>query len=348
MRDRALLLTPSRGLGGGIERYVETLEWAFTQEGVDYRRIDLSCPGRRAHRRMLAEVVAHVQASAKRTRLVVAHPMLPVAVFAATKARANGISVLCYGCDAWASRLRLHWQLEKALMRRTDVRIVAISSFTAGALLANSVATILPPGVSRKWFDTLVGAASLPKPDKPRTRLVTVFRLADWRDKGLAQLLDAVAALDRTDVELIVLGVGEASPELLHLIGQFQHCGLRAGLTDNELARELAAADLLVLATRTRTGRRACGEGFGLVLLEAQLAGIPVVAPAHGGSHDAFVNEVTGLAPADESTEALAKVLAELLGDPSRLAQMGKRAGEWAREAFAPERYSSLAVTRLM
>ena len=29
MIDRALLLTPSCGLGGGIERLVKTLEWAF-------------------------------------------------------------------------------------------------------------------------------------------------------------------------------------------------------------------------------------------------------------------------------------------------------------------------------
>ena len=45
MSDRVLLLTPSRGLGGGIERYVETLEWAFAREGVDYSRVDLSNPG---------------------------------------------------------------------------------------------------------------------------------------------------------------------------------------------------------------------------------------------------------------------------------------------------------------
>ena len=349
MSDRVLLLTPSRGLGGGIERYVETLEWAFAREGVDYARVDLSNPGAPAHRRMLADVVADLRASDKHTRMVVAHPrLLPVAVLAARKMNVDGISVLCYGCDVWTSPLRLRRQVEKALMRRANVRVVAISSFTAGALLGSSAATILPPGVTQEWFDTLVKASSLPKPARPHKRLVTVFRLADWRDKGLAQLLDAVAALGRADVELTVLGTGEASPGLLRLVDGYEQCVLRAGLADSELAYELAAADLLVLATRTRTGRYACGEGFGLVLLEAQLAGIPVVAPAYGGSHDAFVNQVTGVAPADESAEALAKVLAELLCDPSRLTQMGKRASEWARETFAPERYAGMAVARLM
>ena len=75
MSDRVLLLTPSRGLGGGIERYVETLEWAFAREGVDYSRVDLSNRGRR-DRRMLADVVADLRASDKHTRMVVAHQRL--------------------------------------------------------------------------------------------------------------------------------------------------------------------------------------------------------------------------------------------------------------------------------
>ena len=58
-------------------------------------------------------------------------------------------------------------------MRRADVRVVAASSFTAGALLGNSAATILPPGVTQEWFDTLVKASSLPGPTRPHKRVVT-------------------------------------------------------------------------------------------------------------------------------------------------------------------------------
>lgn len=41
----------SHGLGGGIERYVETLEWAFDHEGVDYQRVNLHRSGLAAHAR---------------------------------------------------------------------------------------------------------------------------------------------------------------------------------------------------------------------------------------------------------------------------------------------------------
>ena len=45
-------------------------------------------------------------------------------------------------------------------MRRSEVQVVAISGFTAGAVGVDCHATILPPALSQKWFDTLVAAAS--------------------------------------------------------------------------------------------------------------------------------------------------------------------------------------------
>ena len=103
-----------------------------------------------------------------------------------------------------------------------------------------------------------------------------------------------------------------------------------------------------MLATQTREGRSSVGEGFGLVLLEAQAAGTPVIAPAYGGSHEAYVEGVTGMAPTDESVEALTRTLDELLKDPARLAWMGQHAAAWARQAFAPQHYPKLAARRLL
>jgi glycosyltransferase involved in cell wall biosynthesis len=226
--------------------------------------------------------------------------------------------------------------------------VVAISSFTAGALAGICRAAILPPALSPDWFAALVEASRTVPGRAEGVHLVTAFRLDDWRDKGLPELVAAVSSLGRRDVQLTVCGSGDPPPGLRRLVDGLAGCTLRSGLTDCELAQQLAAADLLVLATRTRHGRRPSGEGFGLVLLEAQVAGTAVVGPAHGGSHDAFINGVTGVAPTQESATALAQVLDDLLRDPARLPQMGERAAQWARESFAPERYASLAVARLL
>ena len=92
----------------------------------------------------------------------------------------------------------------------------------------------------------------------------------------------------------------------------------------------------------------AVGEGFGLVLLEAPAAVRPVIAPAYGGSREAYIEGVTGVALADESAEALTRTLHDLLKDPAWLAWMGGRAAQWTRQAFAPKRYVQLAVRRLL
>jgi glycosyltransferase involved in cell wall biosynthesis len=232
-------------------------------------------------------------------------------------------------------------------MRAGGVRLVAISSFTAGALMRDGRATILPPALSREWSGTLAAAAGR-QGSEPGIRLTTAFRLAQWRTKGLPQLVEAVTTLGRPDVRLTVCGSGDPPADLRRLVAEHPWCTLQPGLSDGDLASELAAADLFILATQTRSGRGSVGEGFGLVLLEAQAAGTPVIAPAHGGSREAYVEGVTGMAPVDESAEALAKVLHDLLKDPGRLAWMGGHAAEWVRQAFDPERYAQLVVRRLL
>jgi phosphatidyl-myo-inositol dimannoside synthase len=347
--ERVLLLSPSRGLGGGIERYIETLEWAFADQKVTSHRIDLARSGLHAHLRMLADGRKLLRASPKRTRLVVGHKaLMPVASLLAREPMVTGVSILCYGSDVWNERHRPRTSVERALMRRPGVRVIAISSFTAGTLAGDCQSTILRPALSQKWFETLVAASTAVQPPTQGVQLATAFRLADWRDKGLPRLLKAITAQRRTDIRLTICGSGEPPPDLLRLVASHDWCTLRVGFTDDELAIQLASADLFVLATRTSIGRHAYGEGFGLVLLEAQVAGTPVIAPAHGGSPDAYMDGVTGVGPVDESAEALAKAISEMLEDPIRLALMGKRAAEWARESFAPESYPRLVTSKLL
>ncbi len=344
-----LLLSPSCGLGGGIERYVETLEWAFAAKGIECQRLDLGGSGARAHARLLARGRTILRAGSGSARLVVAHrALLPVAALLARDPAACGVSVVCHGSEVWDSRWRPRRNLERRLMRGDGVRVVAASNFTAGALMRDCRATVLPPALSREWLDTLAAAAAGTQHQGPGIRLATAFRLAYWRGKGLHQLVAAVTSLGRPDVSLTICGSGDPPADLLRMVSGHPWCAVRPGLSDGEFARELAAADLFVLATQTRGGRRAVGEGFGLVLLEAQAAGTPVIAPAYGGSREAYVEGVTGVAPADESAEALARTLHVMLKDPARLVEMGGLAARWAWQAFAPERYAQLAVSRLL
>lgn len=79
-------------------------------------------------------------------------------------------------------------------------------------------------------------------------------------------------------------------------------------------------------------------EGFGLVLLEAMAAARPVVAAASGAIPEIVVHGETGLVvpPGDEA--ALARALAELVGDPARARAMGEAGRRRLEERFPLER----------
>ena len=349
IRNRALLLAPSCGLGGGIERYVETLESSFDAIGIDQQRISLEGAGIRAHARMLTRGRHALREASGPTRLVVAHrALLPVASRLAAEPTVEGISIICHGSDVWGSKQSPRWYYERHLMRQANVRVVAVSSFTSGVLSGARPSSVLPPGLSMEWFNTLVRASTSAPLRAPGAHLITVFRLEDWRDKGLPELLEAVAGLRRPEITVTVCGSGNPSLDLGDLVAKHPACSIRADLTDAQLADQLASADLLVLATRTRSGRNPCGEGFGLVLLEAQVAGTPVIAPGYGGSHDAYIEGVTGMSPTDQSVPELARVLRYMLENPDRMSEMSKSAADWSRECFAPGSYAELVGRRLL
>ena len=222
MTSRVLLLSPSRGLGGGIERYVQALEWAFAAEGVACQRLDLSGSGNRAHAGLLSRGRTVLRTESGPVRLVVVHrALLPVAALLARNPAVCGMSVVCHGSDMWGSRWRLRRNLERHLMRRANVRVVAVSNFTSGAILRDCRATVLPPALSREWFDTLTAAAASRKARGHGIGLVSAFRLTDWRGKGLPQVVAAVAALGRSDVSLTVCGSGDPPAGLLRLVSEY-------------------------------------------------------------------------------------------------------------------------------
>lgn len=336
-----LLLAPSRGLGGGIERYLATVEAGFAETGVRYRRIDLLNPGKapsiRTRARFAARVLATVVRSQRPIWLVVGHVNLLPLVSLVSRCRAfTGATVLVYGAEIW-SRKRLRG---RRTISRHGLRVVTISNFSAGALVATSRASVLQPGITQDWYESLVAAAERPKSPRTGMTLITTFRLSSWRGKGLDTLFAAVEQLGDQRIHLKVCGRGPVPDDLAEQVSRRPWCTILADITDDHLADELARADLFVLATRTRTGRRHSGEGFGFVLLEAQLAGTPVVAPAYGGSGDTFQHGLTGIAPVDETPEALAQALSTMLCDDEQRTEMGRQAARLTRARYEPKAYA--------
>lgn len=75
-------------------------------------------------------------------------------------------------------------------------------------------------------------------------------------------------------------------------------------------------------------------EGFGLVLIEAQAMGVPVIATDVPGQIDAFLPDSTGIAVRVRDAVTLEYALIRMYGDTDMRERMGERAHGFAAEGF--------------
>lgn len=344
-RTFALALIPSQGLGGGIEVFVGSVLEALDAASIEVVPVVmLEGAGQRPTPKAKASFAASALQAARRLRqrrrklilcFLPAFAPLGLACAAASRTRATDVKVFGYGREIFdLSR----W--EAILLRRSRLELVTISSFSAGAL-ASSVknASILIPAPPGDRYRLML-ASPLKSVRNGPLHVLSVFRLGDAHAKGARELVRAVEMLrwEGRDVELLLAGRGRLPSDVAGMASRPWIRVVESPSTE-ELAKLYALSDVFVLATRFTAGPRPSGEGFGLVLAEAQLAGLPVIAPALGGASDAYLPGMTGVAPADESPHALAAVLREAESDRRELVRAGRRARTWAAEWFSPDRF---------
>jgi glycosyltransferase involved in cell wall biosynthesis len=162
--------------------------------------------------------------------------------------------------------------------------------------------------------------------DASRPLLIAVGRITGA--KGYPDLIEAMARLRprQPAPALVIVGGGDTIGELvahvssLGLTGQVWLLGAR-----DDVARLLAAADIFVSSSHW--------EGLPLALLEAMMAGLPVVATAVGDIPTA-VAEGTGVLVPPRQPAALAAALDALLDDPARIGRTGQMAREYAIRTY--------------
>lgn len=111
--------------------------------------------------------------------------------------------------------------------------------------------------------------------------------------------------------------------ERLHWLGELDEAGVH---------QALAAADIYLWP--------GCGEAYGLAYLEAQAAGLPVVAQDTAGVPEVVRDGVTGLLTAEGDVAAYAAAIEKLLKDPGLRTSMRAAAIDFARHERSLERAS--------
>lgn len=120
------------------------------------------------------------------------------------------------------------------------------------------------------------------------------------------------------------------------------------------LVRELALDDAVVLPGRQEPGdwlaradvfvHTSRWEGFGIVLLEAMLASLPVVATSVSAVPEIVVPGETGMLVGEGDVEALAYALDVLLADPEQSRRLGAAGLERARREFSVARMTEQTI----
>ncbi|MEM4275772.1 MAG: glycosyltransferase family 4 protein [Candidatus Nitrosocaldus sp.] len=184
---------------------------------------------------------------------------------------------------------------------------------------------VIPPGVDINRY----------KPNSYNAygkRLLFIGSLTlSYKYKGLRVLLDSLPLVVKyhPDVKLVIIGDGPLKKEYMNLCklnNIDKNVMFRGRVSEEELISEYQNSTLLIVPTLTDT------EGFGMVSLEANACGIPVIASRIGGIPYYVKDGINGSLVEPRNSKALADKIIKLLDNPKLLEKLSSDCRERALE----------------
>lgn len=227
------------------------------------------------------------------------------------------------------------WQAEaRNAMQRADMILCFTERDQQGLFDAGIPATtaqIFPPFLGP---DHAVNIAPLsrrqPALKSETVRLLTIGMMRPGHKlESYAMLAQALRSVPLPHWHLTIVGDGDAVSDVRHLFDGLpsQRVTFLGQRDANGVAAELAAADLLVWP--------GIGEAFGMVYLEAQAAGVPVIACDTAGVSAVVEDGISGVLVPSIDPGDFAAALQDLMIDPERLTALSLSAERHVAERNA-------------
>jgi phosphatidylinositol alpha-1,6-mannosyltransferase len=343
---------------GGIESYLTSLLKGFAPEGVavvapareGWEDVDAGLPYEvyRVHgsylratrdvHRTITRAIERIEADAMHFLAA-----LPLGRLGPKIREESGIpfSVVAHGTGEilLPSRVPLARRALREVLSEADV-VFANSNFTRGHVdditKGEAHTVVLHPTVDVDRFSLAVGGGHIRDEIGAGGRFVVLFVSRLVKRKGADLLVNACAAFP--DVLLVMVGDGperRSLERLVHVLDIDDRVFFAGAVDDVELPEYYAAADAFCMPCTDRL-RGLDTEGFGIVYLEAQAAGLPCIAGRCGGSAEAVEDGVTGVVLNEPSAKSVAVEIKRLLRDPALCATLGAAGRQRVERRFSP------------
>lgn len=349
---------------GGIQRYSYELAAALVRQGEEVLVIasahcraaefdaDSECPVVRVPAASKAQVVmtmadAGVRALAEshgEAELVVATKWSPEGVAARLIRRRTAVPyvVIGYGREMTQTGANpLKWAAQRLVVGSAGGGL-AISQYAARQLQRRGLKParihVIYGGAHPNRFMVSEQAMKQLRDDLgigEEKALLTVSRLVQRKGhhnviRALPQIASAVGP-----VRYLIAGTGPEEENLRRLAAQHEISHLVRWLgdvPDRQLPALYRLADVFIMPSRDLPGQPI--EGFGLVYLEANIAGTPVIGGRTGGTADAIEEGVSGLLVDPEDPQDIAAAATRLLTDTELAHRLGTEGHRRVLEKF--------------
>ena len=222
--------------------------------------------------------------------------------------------------------------LERRIYPNTNVTLLTVSQRSADLLkrhFGRQEVPVIPNCVDTRQFSPPVRLGrrreARLKRDYSDGELVILLVGNDWRAKGLAVLLKAVAAKPGLLFRVLVAGEDAPAPyqAMAKSLGILEQCRWESARAD--VMDLYAAADMYVSPSLE--------DSFALPVAEAMASGMPVVTSSLAGVSELIRNDVDGFILRDpHDTQGLQRLLERLYGDATLRRRISESAAQTARE----------------
>ena len=208
-------------------------------------------------------------------------------------------------------------------------QVVVFSHFSRDLIMkglnntcANKI-KVISPGVESSWFEV---------ERKPSSGSELLFWGRIEEEKGLRELFHALKTVSKIvkDIRLTIVGEGNRLREYKSLVSDLS-------LTDRvEFAGWLCSTEIQNLTARSSLGIFPSRvESFGLSVVEAMAAGLPVIAASGGAVPENIEQGVTGTLVPVNDADALARAIIFILENVKDAESMAKAAKKGVRQKFS-------------